>query len=507
MTETILCFNEITKLFPGVRALDKVSMQFRAGEIHAIIGENGAGKSTLIKILAGAHQPTEGTVSVFGKTYSAHSHYTPHESLAMGVSVIYQEFNLVPYLSVAENIFFGRETTRSGFIDRKSMEKETRRLCHDMGIDLNPRTKVKDLSVAYQQIVEIVKSVSRDAKIIVMDEPTAPLTNKEIESLFGIVRRLKAKGVTVLYISHRLEEVFEVCDRVSVMRDGKYVTTRDTKDVTIRELISFMIGRELSQDYPQAAERSAEVVLSVTGLSTEKIKDVSFELHRGEILGLGGLVGSGRTETVRALFGADKTSSGEIVVFGRRSAIASPRDAIRRSIGLLPEDRKRQGLVIGMQVKENITYGILKALSRFGLISGAAQRRVSTELKESLKIKTPRITQLTRHLSGGNQQKVVLAKWLATKCDILVFDEPTRGIDVGAKQEIYALMRELTRQGKSIIMISSEMPELIGMSDRIVIMNEGRVNGVIGRESFSQEGILEIASGSRATRCNGGATR
>jgi len=504
MDETILSFENITKLFPGVRALDNVSMHFRKGEIHAIVGENGAGKSTLIKILAGAYQPTEGTIHVLGKTYSAHSHYTPHESLALGISVIYQEFNLIPYLSVTENIFYGREATKGGFIDRKQMAGETRRLCQEMGIKLNPRTKVKDLSVAYQQIVEIVKALSRDVHIVVMDEPTAPLTNKEIDSLFQLVRRMKARGVTVLYISHRLEEVFEICDRVSVMRDGKYITTRDTRDVTIKELIGFMIGRELSQDYPQAAGKGSKVVLAVDGLTTDRIENVSFALYEGEILGLGGLVGSGRTETARAIFGADRLKSGEVMVLGKTRRISSPADAIRYGIGLLPEDRKSQGLVIGMQVKENVTYGILRALSRFGLVSSAAQKRISLELKDSLNIKTPKITQITRNLSGGNQQKVVLAKWLATKCDILVFDEPTRGIDVGTKQEIYSLMRELTRQGKSIIMISSEMLELIGMSDRIVIMHEGRVNGILSKEDFSQERILEIASG---TKGNGGQTR
>jgi ribose transport system ATP-binding protein len=498
MDETILSFHNITKLFPGVRALDDVSMQFRKGEIHAIVGENGAGKSTLIKILAGAYQPTEGTIHVLGNTFSAHSHYTPHESLAMGISVIYQEFNLIPYLSVAENVFYGREAVRGGFIDRRHMAGETRRLCREMGIELDPRTKVKDLSVAYQQIVEIVKSLSRDVKIVVMDEPTAPLTNKEIESLFGIVRKMKARGVTVLYISHRLEEVFQICDRVSVMRDGKYIATKDTGAVSIKELIGFMIGRELSQDYPRAAGGGSEVVLAVKGLTTDKLKGVSFELHKGEILGLGGLVGSGRSETVRALFGADRLISGEISILGKKCRITSPADAIRHSLGLLPEDRKRHGLVVGLQVKENITFGILKLLSRFGLVSAAEQKRISLELKDSLKIKTPKITQLTRNLSGGNQQKVVLAKWLATKSDILIFDEPTRGIDVGTKQEIYGLMRELTGQGKSVLMISSEMPELIGMSDRIVVMHEGRVNGVLAREDFSQERILEIASGSTA---------
>ncbi|MGA2477497.1 MAG: sugar ABC transporter ATP-binding protein [Spirochaetia bacterium] len=496
MSDVILGFNNISKVFPGVRALDNVSLQFHKGEIHAIVGENGAGKSTLIKILAGAYQPTEGSIEVLGRKYTYHSHYTPHDSLAMGISVIYQEFNLIPFISVAENVFYGREKAAYGIINKRFMNTETRRLCDEMGVSLDPRTKVKDLSVAYQQIVEILKSLSRDAKILVMDEPTAPLTNKEISSLFDVVRRLKAKGVTILYVSHRLEEVFEICDRVSVMRDGKYIITRNTSDITKKELIGYMIGRELSSEFPVAAGMTDEVVLSAKDLTTDKIKDVSFELHKGEILGFGGLVGSGRTETARALFGADRRKHGEIAYFGRTARIGAPSDAIRLGVGLLPEDRKRHGLILGMQLKKNITYGILKRLSRFGLLAFAKEKTICTELKNSLNIKTPRITQIMRNLSGGNQQKVVLAKWLATKCDIFIFDEPTRGIDVGAKQEIYNLMRSLTKQGKSIIMISSEMPELIGMSDRIVVMHEGRVKGVLEHGDFTQERILEMASGS-----------
>ena len=494
MDNIILSFNGISKAFPGVRALDNVSMQFREGEIHAIVGENGAGKSTLIKILSGAYQPSGGTVEVLGKSFTQHSHYTPHESLGLGISVIYQEFNLIPFLTVAENIFYGKELKKGIFSDKKAMEEKTQKLCNEMGVELNPRTKVKDLSVAYQQIVEIVKSLSRDAKIVVMDEPTAPLTNKEIDSLFTIVKKLKSKNVTILYISHRLEEVFEICDRVSVMRDGRYITTHDTAKVTKKELIGDMIGRELSEDYPGGGGKQNEIALSVKGLTTEKIKDVSFDLYKGEILGFGGLVGSGRTETARALFGADEVYKGDITISGKTARISSPADSINHGIGFLPEDRKRHGVVLSMQVKENITHAILKSISRLGLVSNTAERDIAGKLKDSLNIKTPTISTVTRNLSGGNQQKVVLAKWLATQSDIFIFDEPTRGIDVGAKQEIYNLMQELTRQGKSIIMISSEMPELIGMSDRILIMNEGCVNGLLNRDEFAQETILEIAS-------------
>ncbi|MGA2546570.1 MAG: sugar ABC transporter ATP-binding protein [Rectinemataceae bacterium] len=494
MDDIILRFVDITKVFPGVRALDHVSMQFNRGEVHAIVGENGAGKSTLIKILSGAYSPTEGQIEIMGKVYDHQSHYTPHESLELGISVIYQEFNLIPSLSVAENIFFGREISKRGFIDKKTMNNETRKLFLEMEVELDPNIEVKNLSIAYQQIVEIIKSLSRNAQIIVMDEPTAPLTNKEIKSLFTIVKKLKDKGITVIYVSHRLEEVFEICDRVSVMRDGMFITTRETSEINKTDLIGYMIGREISDNFPEHIEKQKEVILAISDMSTEKVKHISFDLHKGEILGFGGLVGSGRTETVRALFGADDSSGGEIYLDGKEIRISSPKEAIKYGIGLLPEDRKRQGLIIGLQMRVNVTFSILKSLSHYGMILGIKERKLCDELKDSLRIRTPTINQVVRNLSGGNQQKVVIAKWLATKCDILIFDEPTRGVDVGAKQEIYHLMRELTEKGKSIIMISSEMPELIGMSDRIVIMHEGRINAIIEREEFSQERILEIAS-------------
>lgn len=488
----VLKMNNITKVFPGVLALDNVCMEFEQGEVHAIIGENGAGKSTLIKILTGAHEPTSGTIELFGQT---HTHFTPHEAIEKGISAIYQEFILVPYLTVTENIFYGREELNGIFLKKAEMQQKTRELCREMGVDVDPKAKVQDLGVAYQQIVEIVKAVSHNAKVLVMDEPSAPLTTKEIEMMFNVIRKLKEKGVTILYISHRLEEVFEICDRVSIMRDGKYIKTAKTCDITKKELIAHMVGRELGENFPGGAGSTGEVVLKAEHLMTAKIKDVSFELKRGEILGFGGLVGAGRTETAMALFGVDALKAGHIELNGKRIKVKSPKDAISKGIGLIPEDRKKFGLVLTMQVKENITYGILGSISNASFVNVKKEDEISQNLRDELRIKTPSLKQKAKNLSGGNQQKVVLAKWLATKCDILIFDEPTRGIDVGAKQEIYYLMNELTKRGKSIIMISSEMPELIGMSDRIIIMHEGLIAGELAKHEYSQEKILEIASG------------
>ena len=490
----ILRMNNITKVFPGVVALDNVCLEFEEGEVHAIVGENGAGKSTLIKILTGAHMPTKGTIALFGKEYS---HFTPHEAIEKGISAIYQEFILVPYLTVAENIFFGREKTNGVFLKKAEMNQMTRELCREMGVDVDPRAKVKDLGVAYQQIVEIVKAVSQNAKILVMDEPSAPLTTNEIEAMFNVVRKLKENKVTVLYISHRLEEIFEICDRVSIMRDGKYITTAKTDEISKKEIIAYMVGRELGETFPGGAGNSDEIVLKADHLSTAKVNDVSFTLKKGEILGFGGLVGAGRTETAMALFGVDALTGGSVELNGKPIRVKSPKDAIGKGIGLIPEDRKKYGLVLSMQVKENITYGILKNISKAMFVNKKKEEEISEKLREELTIKTPSLKQRAKNLSGGNQQKVVLAKWLATKCDILIFDEPTRGIDVGAKQEIYHLMNDLTKNGKSIIMISSEMPELIGMSDRIVIMHEGSIAGELARAEYSQQRILEIASGQK----------
>ena len=492
MGETLLRVHHITKAFPGVVALNDVSIEFQRGEIHAICGENGAGKSTLIKILTGAYTPTSGTIEWEGKTYES---LDPKQAMDLGISTIYQEFNLVPFLSVAENVFFGREIENGIFLNRSEMEKRTAELAAEMGIEVDPKARIKDLGVAYSQITEIIKSISHDTKLLIMDEPSAPLSNREIDAMFNVIRKLKEKGVTIVYISHRMDEIFEICDRVTVMRDGQYISTREVKDTDRSQLIADMVGRELGEDFVGGAGASDEVVLKVTGMNTDKVKDISFELHKGEILGFGGLVGAGRTETARAVFGADPIKSGKIEVKGKEVRISQPRDAIAHGIALLTEDRKGQGLVLGMTVKENATITVLKKLVKGLFVDRRRQADWVEERRKELSIKMPSIEQKVKFLSGGNQQKVVLAKWLLTDCDILIFDEPTRGIDVGAKQEIYSLMHELTKQGKSIIMISSEMPELLGMSDRVLVMHEGRINGELKKGSYSQEKVLQIASG------------
>jgi len=485
----------ITKAYPGVQALDNVSLTFNRGEVHAIAGENGAGKSTLIKVLSGAIRPDAGSVALDGKELG---HINPHDAIRLGISTIYQEFNLVPFLSVAENIFFGLEPRRFGLLDKKRMHRMASRLCEEMGVDLDTHARVKDLGVAYQQIVEILKAVSRDARILIMDEPTAPLTTREIDVLFGIVERVRRKAVTIIYISHRLEEIFRICDRVSVLRDGRRVMTTETKATNQQELVSFMVGRKLDDVYPARDSRPGAELLRIQDLRNGKLRGVSFALREREILGIGGLVGAGRTELARAVFGADAFVCGLMCLAGKELRIRKPRDAIRWGIGLLPEDRKQHGLLLSMSVKQNISFPILKALSLCGLLRRQREHRLCLDLSRRLNVKTPSLDQRAKNLSGGNQQKVVLAKWLGTHSGILIFDEPTRGIDVGAKQEIYNLLNQFVAEGKSIIMISSEMPELMGMSDRILVMRNGVVAGTLEKGDFSQEKILMLASGIEA---------
>jgi len=482
----------ITKKYPGVIALDDVSLSFEKGEVHAIAGENGAGKSTLIKILSGAIPADGGTVSLEGVELG---HISPHEAIRLGISTIYQEFNLVPFLSVAENIFFGREPMRLGFVDKPRMHRMAARLCEDMGVELDTHARIKDLGVAYQQIVEILKAVSRETRILIMDEPTAPLTSREIDVLFGIVEKVRKKSVTIIYISHRLEEIFRICDRVSVLRDGRHVVTKPIGSTNQQELVSFMVGRSLEEIYPSRDSKPGGESLRVENFSNRKLKGVSFVLREREILGIGGLVGAGRTELARAIFGADPLTSGRIFLAGREIGIRNPADAIRHGIGLLPEDRKHHGVLLGMSVKQNISFPILKSLSLYGFLRKRREEKLCRDISLRLNVKTPSLDQKTKNLSGGNQQKVVLAKWLGTRSDILIFDEPTRGIDVGAKQEIYELLNEFIAEGKSIIMISSEMPELIGMSDRILVMRNGAIAGSLERKDFSQEKTLMLASG------------
>jgi ribose transport system ATP-binding protein len=485
----------ISKSFPGVKALEDVSLQVRAGEVHALLGENGAGKSTLMQILAGAQPADTGEILLDGKAV----HITgPQAAMDLGISIIYQEFNLVPYLTAAENIFLGREPKAAlpGFVDFGTLYRESQQIIDKLGVKLSARTPVHRLSVAQQQMVEIAKATSRKCRIIVMDEPSATLTDHELRSLFELIRRLKSEGVAIIYISHRMEEIFEICDRVTVMRDGKWVATADIGDLTRESVIKLMVGRELTQMIPKEPAPIGEVALEVRGIERKGVlHNISMQVRRGEILGIAGLVGAGRTELARVIFGADRADSGEILLFGTSVRIKSPQDAIKLGIGLVTEDRKQQGLVLGMAVRENITLANLGALTTFSFIQAKREREVSTRYVGDLRVKTPTIEQTVQNLSGGNQQKVVLAKWLFTNSRVLIFDEPTRGIDVGAKTEIYQLMNELARQGVAIIMISSELPEVIGMSDRILVMHEGAVAGELSREEATQEKIMHLATG------------
>ena len=492
MANEILRMEHITKIYPGVKALDDVTLGFEEGEVHAIAGENGAGKSTFIKIITGAIRATEGQVIFNGKTIENND---PEKAIGLGIGAIYQEFNLIPTLSVAENIFYGRYPKKNGLVDKKTMISEADKVLKDLGLQLDPRSPVRSLSVGYQQLVEIAKAVSRDVRRLIMDEPSAPLTENEVHHLFEIIKKLKEKKVTIIYISHRLEEIFSVCERVSVFRDGKYIKTMRVEETNVPELIRAMVNRELGQSYPPKDYQKGEKVLEIRNLTTSLLKNVSLEAYRGEILGLAGLVGAGRTETVRALFGADKRQSGDFYINGRQVKIRSPKDAIRCGIGLIPEDRKAQGLLLKMPIRYNVSFANLKAITGSLGISMAKDNNAAVKYIDLLKIKTPGAEELAGQLSGGNQQKVVLAKWLFKDSDILIFDEPTRGIDVGAKTEIYKLLIDLVSQGKVIIIISSDMPELLGMADRIVVMHEGEVMGSLEKEEFSQERILTLASG------------
>lgn len=490
----VLKMEKICKYYPGVTALDHVDFELRKGEVHALLGENGAGKSTLCKIIAGAQPMDDGSYCLDGEQIRT---LTPQSAKDKGVSMIYQEFNLVPYLKVYENMFLGKEIERGIYADKRAMIRKTREVFERFHIEIDPNSRISDLSNAYKQQVEIAKAVLENAKVLIMDEPTAPLGNREVENLFEMIRTLKSEGVSIIYISHRLEELFEISDRITVMRDGQYIETLNTKDTNKSALVKLMVGRDLSEDYPQRSTPIGEEVLRVEHLSTveTKLHDVSFTLHKGEILGFAGLVGAGRTEVMRALFGADHRSSGTVYVGGKQVEILRPIDAIYHGIALIPEDRKGQGVSLTLSIRENISLVMLHTLQSFLRISRKKERTLVDSYMNALAVKAPSMEQLTKNLSGGNQQKVVVAKWLATNADIIILDEPTRGIDIGAKYEIYLIMNRLVKEGKSIIMISSEMPELIGMSDRIMVMHQGSVSGELTKEEVSQERILEMASG------------
>lgn len=484
----------IRKTFPGVVALDDVHFDLRRGEVHVLLGENGSGKSTLVKILSGAYRKTAGQILLDDKQTDIHG---PHHAQGLGISIIYQEFNLVPHLSAAENIYLGRERIRkTGLIDQKQLITAARELLEGLGIKIDVRIPIGQLGIAQQQMVEVAKALSQDARILIMDEPTSALTEREIKELFTTIRRLKTNGVSIIFISHRLEELFEIGDRVTVLRDGVYIGTHQIKDLSKSDLITMMVNRELKAHYPkEKADVGAEVLRIENLTRKDALHMVNLTLRRGEILGIAGLMGSGRTELARAIFGIDRIDSGKIYIRGEPQSIKSPRQAIKLGIGFLTEDRKSQGLVMVLSIKDNICLPSVGEFSRLGFVSGKAEIEAANLWVKDLRIKTPGIYQQVVNLSGGNQQKVVISKWLCREADILIFDEPTRGIDVGAKVEIYQLMNQLTARGAAIMMISSEMPEILGMSDRIAVMNGGRIAGEFSAEDATQEKILQYALG------------
>ena len=488
----LLDMRHIDKSFPGVHALKNVSMKLHRGEVLGLVGENGAGKSTLIKVLGGAHPPDGGEILIEGQPVNIPS---PTAAQQAGISIIYQEFNLIPDLTVRENIFLGREKTRMGLVRAAEEHQKTLQLFRKIGINIDANARCSELTVAQQQTVEIAKALSVNAKIIVMDEPTATLTTQETEHLFAIVRDLKSHGLGIIYISHRLDEIFEVADRAMVLRDGEHVDTQDINNITREKLIEMMVGRPVESEFPKRAASPGRERLRVEDLCRGKaVRNVSFSARAGEVLGFAGLVGAGRTETMRLIFGADKPDKGRIFINGRKTDIRSPGDAIRNRICLLTEDRKGQGLVLIHSCRENFGLPNLDRLVRGMFLDQRRERKEFSVFVESLKIKTSSQEQLTMNLSGGNQQKVVLAKWLARNADIMIFDEPTRGIDVGTKYEIYLLMNRLADEGKAIIMISSELSEILGLSDRIIVMHEGRVKGEITDvPNTTQEDILSMA--------------
>jgi ribose transport system ATP-binding protein len=490
--KVVLSLEKVTKKYPGVLALNNVSIDFLEGEVHALLGENGAGKSTLIKAVAGAIDVDAGIIKINGQEYPK---MTPSLSRSLGIEVIYQEFNLVPTLSCAENIMMGESVGSNIFFNSKLVEAKAAEILKQFAVAIDPKKLVQELSIAEQQIIEIAKAVSKNIKILIMDEPSAPLSVAEVEIMFDIIKQLKQKGVTIIYISHRLEEVFRISDRVSVMRDGCYVATKNTKETNRQELIKLMVGRELKESYPPRKKLAGDIALEVKNLTGNGDKNISFTVRKGEILGISGLVGAGRTELAMLLFGAVPATKGEILLNGKPVKIKRPLDAIRQKIGLLTEDRKGQGLFLELSVKWNISFPIADRISKYGIVNTKKEDEIAKKYKERINIKTPSLLQQVINLSGGNQQKVVLAKSLAAESDILIFDEPTRGIDVGAKQEIYQLMTELADNGIAILMISSDMEELLGMSDRIIVLCEGELAGEVKKDQFEQHYILDLASG------------
>jgi len=494
MQEVILRMQGIRKTFPGVVALDNVNLDVRSGTVHSLMGENGAGKSTLMKCLIGMYTPDEGTVELAGDIVRFKD---TKDGLEHGISMIHQELSPVPEMMVAENIWLGREPRgRLGLLSPAAMFRKTRELFDEWKINIDPKARMKDLTVSKQQMVEIAKAISYDAKIIIMDEPTSAIPEREVAHLHGMIKRLTDFGVAIIYITHKMDEVFRISDDITVFRDGKHVGSYPAKELDRDKLIKLMVGRELTDLFPKEEAEIGDVVLSVQGLTRGSVvKDVSFELHRGEILGLAGLMGAGRTEVLETIFGIEKADSGEVVLNGKKLRIKQPSDAIRAGMALLTEDRKLNGIMGVLSVRDNITAAALPRYSPRGVLRVGEMRKDSEDQREKLRIKTPSLSQLIKNLSGGNQQKALISRWLLTVPDVLMIDEPTRGIDVGAKSEIHRLMSMLAQEGKAIIMVSSELPEVLGMSDRILVMHEGRISGELSREEANQESVMHLATG------------
>lgn len=494
MSDMLLKMQGIHKYFPGVHALNNVSFEINTGEVVALVGENGAGKSTLMKVLTGVYQKDEGQIFIDGKEVDIHSTL---DSQAMGISIVHQELNLMNDLSIAENILIGREPMKGILLDKKAQNEQAKKIMERINLQLDPRIKVGNLTVAKQQMVEIAKALSyTNTRILILDEPTASLTESEIEELFQVIFDLKAKGVAIIYISHRMDELKVISDRISVMRDGQYIGTVNTKETTMNEVVNMMVGRAITWDQKQHSNvpDNAEVLLEVENLHSKDVERVSFQLHKGEILGFSGLMGAGRTEAMRLICGADKADAGVIRLHGKELHVKTPSDAVDAGIGYLSEDRKRYGLCLGLSCADNIILPSLEQFSKGMLVDDKNKTKVSEEYKDKIKIKTPTVETPAISLSGGNQQKVVIAKWLVRNCDVLIFDEPTRGIDVGAKSEIYDLMDALAKEGKGIIMVSSDMPEILRMSDRVAVMCEGKLTGILNIEDATQEKIMQLAT-------------
>ena len=482
---------DIVKSFPGVLALDKVNFSIALGQVTALVGENGAGKSTLMKVLTGVYAKDSGEILIQGEDAQI---VDVASSMNHGISMIYQELNLVPTLDIAENIFLGREQKKNGFVDKKEMHRQAKEIIEKVGLYIDTHVLVNTLSTVQKQMIEISKALSVDAQIIIMDEPTSSLTETETVLLLDIIKGLKKQNVGIIFITHRMKEIFQIADDIVVMRDGKWVTTLDASKTDTTEVVRHMVGRNIDNLFAKEEAEITDVAFEVEGISTKGfLKDVSFKVHKGEILGFAGLVGAGRSEVMRAIFGIDKKESGIIKVKGKEVEINNTVDALANNIGFLPEDRKEQALILNMTVRENITLACLKSLSKLNFLDKKREVDVSNKFIDQMRIKTPGMEQRVKNLSGGNQQKVAISKWLATDSHILILDEPTRGIDVGSKKEIHLLMSQLAKQGVAIIMISSELPEILGMSDRIVVMHEGRVKGELMRKDASQENIMQMA--------------